>query len=80
MSDHMIADRVEEGANFRLWREMQSRLRDRLNLPDTSTPEFRAEANRQAALMRGTPEDIEAMDFIEAVMDTDGWDSIDPNE
>jgi hypothetical protein len=47
-------------------------LRERLAY--TRTPEFQAEARRQAALLRGSPEEAEVMDFIEAVMDTDGWE------
>jgi hypothetical protein len=86
MPDQAMPDRVTEDENHRLWREMQASLRARSNLPDTSTPEFRAETRRQSAqsaqsaLIRGTPEDIEALDFIEAVMDTDGWDTIDDGE
>jgi hypothetical protein len=47
-------------------------LRERLAY--ARTPEFRAEAQRQAALLRDAPEEAEVMDFIEAVMDTDGWE------
>jgi len=43
---------------------------------DTRTPEYRAEVRRQAAMLRGTPEEAEALDFIEAAMDTDGWDAV----
>jgi hypothetical protein len=35
-------------------------------VPDPRTPAFRAEAARQAALLRGAPEDEEALRFIEA--------------
>jgi hypothetical protein len=41
----------------------------RIWLPDTSTPEFQAEAHRQAVLLRGAPEEAEALDFIEKVGD-----------
>ena len=37
-----------------------------IQLAYTRTPEFQAEARRQAALLRGTPEDEDALDFIEA--------------
>ena len=60
--------------------EMRARLVARLDLPDTNTPEFRAEARRQAALLRGAPEEAEALDFIEAAMDTEGWDTIEDDE
>jgi hypothetical protein len=61
--------------------ELMARAREalrllRLRLAHTRTPEFRAEVQRQAALLRGTPEEAEALDFIEAVMDTDGWDAV----
>ncbi len=71
-----MPDRVNDDENRRAWREMKARLAARLDLPDTGTPEFRAEARRQAALLRGSPEEADALDFIEAVMDTDGWDAI----
>ena len=47
-------------------------LRERLAY--THTPEYWAEVQRQAALLREDQEEAEVMDFIEAVMDTDGWD------
>ena len=47
-------------------------LRERL--ADTRTPEYRAEVQRRAALSREDPEEAEVLDFIEAVMDTDGWE------
>jgi len=74
MPDQAVPDRVDEDENRRLWREMKARLVERLALPDTSGAEFQAEARRQAALLRGAPEEAEALDFIEAMMDTDDWD------
>jgi hypothetical protein len=80
MPDQAMPDRLSEHENHRLWREMQASLRARLNVPDTGTPEFQADARRQSALIRGTHEDIEALDFIEAVLSADGWDVIDDGE
>ena len=80
MPDQAVVQPADEDENYRLWREMRARLIARLDLPDTSTPEFLAEARLQAALVRGTPEDIEALDFIEAVMLADGWDAADDGE
>jgi hypothetical protein len=40
----------------------------RLWVPDPRAPGFRAEARRQAALLRGAAEEQEALAFIEAVM------------
>jgi len=39
----------------------------RIWVPDPNAPGFQEEAERQAALLRGAPEEIETMDFIEAV-------------
>jgi hypothetical protein len=38
----------------------------RVWVPDPTRPEFAKEAARQAALLRGRPEEKEALDFIEA--------------
>ena len=38
-------------------------------VPDPHAPGFREEANRQALLLRGAPEEAEALNFIEAVAD-----------
>ena len=45
----------------------------RIWVHDPKAPGFAEEARRQAALLRGAPEELEALDFIEAVMDTDDW-------
>jgi hypothetical protein len=47
----------------------------RKELAYTKTPEFRAELRRQAELLRNAPEEQEALDFIEAVLDTTDWDA-----
>lgn len=44
----------------------------RIWVPDPHAPGFREEVRRQAALLRGTPEKIEALEFIEAVADRAG--------
>jgi hypothetical protein len=38
----------------------------RVWVPDPRAPGFREEARRQAALLRGAPDEAEALDFIEA--------------
>ena len=43
----------------------------RIWVPDPRAPGFREEARRQAALLRGAPEEQEALDFIEGVMAAD---------
>jgi hypothetical protein len=45
----------------------------RIWVPDPKAPGFAEEARRQAALLRGAAEEQEALDFIEAATDTDGW-------
>ena len=47
----------------------------RKELAYTKTTEFKAELRRQAELLRNAPEEREALDFIEAVMDTTDWDA-----
>lgn len=37
----------------------------RIWVPDTSAPRFAPEAARQASLLRGAPEEAEALDYIE---------------
>lgn len=39
----------------------------RVWVPDPAAPSFQAEVLRQAALLRGAPEEAEALRFIEAV-------------
>ena len=47
----------------------------RIWVPDPNAPGFRAEARRQARLLRGAPEEAEALDFIAASLDDRGWTS-----
>lgn len=41
----------------------------RIWVPDPHRPEFAAEANRQGLLLRGRPEEAEALEFIAAATD-----------
>ena len=41
----------------------------RIWVPDPSVPGFREEATRQAALLKGAPEEAEALDFIVSAFD-----------
>ncbi len=41
----------------------------RIWVPDPRAPGFREEAERQARLLRGKPEELESLDFIEAAAD-----------
>ena len=40
-------------------------------VPDPTRPEFAREAERQAALLHGRVEEMEALDFIEAMLRSD---------
>lgn len=42
-------------------------------VPDPTRPGFAEEVRRQVDLLRGTPEEEDALDFIESVQDTRGW-------
>jgi hypothetical protein len=44
----------------------------RLWVPDPKAPGFRQQARRQARLLRGAPEERDALDFIEAAADSSG--------
>ena len=57
-------------------RENQKQLRMkqlRLWVCDPNTPKFRREAKKQAKLLRGAPEEADALDFIEKTMDRSDW-------
>ena len=43
-------------------------------VPDTTRPGFAEEVRRQVDGLRGAPEEEEALDFIESVQDTRGWE------
>lgn len=45
----------------------------RIWVPDPAAPGFAEEACRQAAWLLGAPEEAETLNFIEAVVDTQGW-------
>lgn len=65
MQRKVAQDRPSKFARYRAAQRERGMKLVRLWLPDTSDPAFRAEAARQAALLRGAPEELEALDFIE---------------
>ena len=69
MARRALKDGVDKHKRFRATQRAKGLRLVRIWLPDPRAPEFQAEARRQAALIRGTPEDIEALDFIEAAGD-----------
>jgi hypothetical protein len=66
-------DGLDKFRRLRANRRTQGMKLLRIWVPDPKAPGFAAEVRRQAALLRGAPEEQEALDFIEAAMDTDGW-------
>ena len=66
-------DGLDKFRRLRANRRAQGMKLLRIWVPDPKAPGFAAEARRQAALLRGAPEEQDALDFIEAAMDTDGW-------
>jgi hypothetical protein len=54
---------------YRVKKSAQGMKLLRIWVPDPQAPGFREEVQRQAALLRGTPEEIEALTFIEDAAD-----------
>jgi hypothetical protein len=62
----------EDLSKFQRYRRAQERRGMKLLrvwVPDPRRPEFAKEAERQAKLLRGRPEEREALEFIDAAMD-----------
>jgi Antitoxin MazE-like len=66
-------DGLDKFRRFRLDRKARGMKLLRIWVPDPKAPGFAEEARRQAALLRGAPEELETLDFIEAVADTTDW-------
>lgn len=75
MPDQATTDGVDKHKRYRMNQKAKGRRLLRIWVPDTRTPEFQAEARRQALLLRGAPEEADALDFIEAVADIDDWNA-----
>ena len=73
MSRAALNDRLDKFKRYRLGKQAKGMKLLRLWVSDPTAPGFAQEAHRQAALLRGAPEETEALDFIEAVTDTEGW-------
>ena len=72
MSRAAISDGLDNFKRYRPRKQAKGMKLLRLWVPDPMAPGFAEEARRQAALLRGLPEETEALDFIEAVADTEG--------
>jgi 3-oxoacyl-[acyl-carrier-protein] synthase III len=68
-----IDDGLTRSQRYRRRQARQGMRLLRIWVPDPSAPEFAAEAARQAALLRGAPEEREALDFIEVAAALDDW-------
>lgn len=62
-------DGLSRSARYRASKRRAGMKLVRIWVPDPTAPGFAEEARRQAELLRGAPEEAEAMDWIEANMD-----------
>ena len=69
MQTHRTPNRFQR---FRAQRKAQGMKELRLWVPDPAQPGFAAEVKRQVDLLRKTPEEQEALEFIETTAD---WDA-----
>ena len=61
-------DGLDKFRRFRTNRKAAGMKLVRIWVPDPNTPAFAAKARREAELLRGAPEEQEALDFIEAAI------------
>lgn len=62
-------DGLDKFQRYRATRRAKGMKLLRVWVPDPQAPGFREEAQRQALLLRGAPEEQAALDFIEAAAD-----------
>ena len=58
-------------ARYRARKKAQGLRELRMWVPDVNSPEFKAQAEREAKILRGAPEEKEALDLIEAAIAED---------
>lgn len=66
-------DGLDKFQRHRANRRSQGMKLLRIWVPDPRAPGFAAEAKRQAALLRGTPDNEAALDFIEGLLKEEDW-------
>jgi hypothetical protein len=66
------SDGLDKFRRYRATRRASGMKLLRVWIPDPQAPGFREEAHRQALLLKGAPEERDALDFIEASADRDG--------
>jgi hypothetical protein len=74
MASTALKDGSSKFQRYRQSRKAQGMKLLRMWVPDPHAPGFREEAERQAALIRGAPEELEALDFIEAAAHWGDWE------
>ena len=62
-------DGLDKFRRYRASRRAKGMKLLRVWVPDPQAPGFREEAQRQALLLRGAPEEVDALDFIEVAAD-----------
>lgn len=65
-------DGLDKFQRYRATRRASGMKLLRVWVPDPHAPGFREEAHRQALLLKGAPEERDALDFVEAAADWDG--------
>lgn len=73
MPEVIAPDGLNKFQRYRASKRRQGMKLLRVWVPDPAAPGFAAEARRQAALLRGAPEEREALDFIESAADFEDW-------
>jgi Protein of unknown function (DUF3018) len=68
-SGRKIKDGLSKFQRYRINKKRHGMKLLRIWVPDPKAPGFRAEARRQAKLLRGAPDELEALRFIEAAFD-----------
>lgn len=63
------ADGLDKFQRYRASRRASGKKLLRVWVDDPGTPRFREESHRQASLLLGAPEEIDALDFIERAAD-----------
>jgi hypothetical protein len=73
MADVATDNNVNKFQRYRTRKYAQGMKLLRIWVPDPSVPGFHEEARRQAALLRGAAEETEALEWIEAAANWEGW-------
>jgi hypothetical protein len=73
MPEVATPDGLNKFQRYRASKRRQGMKLLRVWVPDPAAPGFAAEVRRQATLLRGAPEEREALDFIESAADFEDW-------